>query len=124
MARCYTGPPKLPTFNLTVDVWINFNGIWVNPPAVPKSYSSLAQLTLGERTFGINALTYSAFILLPKLTDIHYARAGGGSDYIECPAGSARFYKVMGVDDVGRGFQNEYRQCTVVMTAPIPDPLP
>ena len=123
MARCYTGPPKVPTFNLTVDVWVNFAGIWVYPPVVPKTYSSVAQLTLGERTFGINALAYQAFILFPKLTDIHFNRGAFGVDIIECPAGSGRCYQVYHVDDVGKGFLNEYRQATCTMIAPYPVPL-
>ena len=43
------------------------------------------------------------FLRLPALTDIRPA------DQIECPAGSGRLYSVRWVDDVHKGFVNEYR---------------
>jgi hypothetical protein len=50
-----------------------------------------------------------AEVLFPKLTDIRAIWNGVGTDIIELPAGSKRFYSVIHVDDVGKGFSNEYR---------------
>jgi len=48
-------------------------------------------------------------LLLPKETDIRDRFNDGGQDAVECPAGSLRFYSVVYVDDIGKGFDNEHR---------------
>jgi hypothetical protein len=48
-------------------------------------------------------------LLLPMRTDIRASWNGASEDLVEVPAGSLRFYGVYWVDDVGRGFLNEYR---------------
>jgi hypothetical protein len=59
----------------------------------------------------------SMHIALPKLTDVRGPQdMGGDPDQIECPAGTGRFYNVWFVDDVGKGFPNEYRIAGVVAT--------
>jgi hypothetical protein len=124
MARCYTGPPRLPTFNLACNIWINFVGIWVYPPLIAPTYITVCQFQLGERTYGFPGFGSRAFILLPAATDVHFARGGPGLDYIECPAGSGRVYLVADVDDVGKGFLNEYRQVDCSKVPPFPVPWP
>jgi hypothetical protein len=66
------------------------------------------------------------FLLLPPGTDI---RSGvlGTADDVEVPAGSGRFYEVEFVDDVGKGFANEYRVALLIQTTawgawPLPYP--
>lgn len=48
-------------------------------------------------------------LLLPKLTDIRGPQDDTSADVVECPAGSGRWYFVVAVDDVAKGFSNEYR---------------
>ena len=120
MGRCFVGPPKVPTFNLTVNLWQNQFGA---PPFIGVPLVITGALVLGERVgiFGLG--TRQVYLLVPKLTDIHHARVLGGTDYVEVPAGTLRFYRVDQVDDVGRGYPNEYRQATILMVPPVPDPL-
>lgn len=50
------------------------------------------------------------YLLLPALTDIRDAAcASGYTDIVEVPDGSGRWYSVEYVDDVAKGFTNEYR---------------
>lgn len=48
-------------------------------------------------------------LLLPKLTDVRGPQDSVGPDLAEVPAGSGRWYQVTCVDDVAKGFTNEYR---------------
>jgi hypothetical protein len=52
---------------------------------------------------------HERFLLCPKLTDIRARWNNVLADIVEFPAGSKRFYGVVDVDDVGKGFANEYR---------------
>jgi hypothetical protein len=49
------------------------------------------------------------YLLLPPHTDIRTAILRGWYDVVECPAGSSRWYITIFVDDVGKGFPNEFR---------------
>jgi hypothetical protein len=50
-------------------------------------------------------------LYLPALTDIRDLSCNGGNtDVVEVPAGSGRWYYVGQVDDVAKGFSNEYRR--------------
>lgn len=120
MRCCPSGPPRPPTFNLLCNIWWGYFGIV--PPAIPFNLVSLCQLQLGERVTSTPTIM-TRFLLLPKLTDIHYLRGGFAPDLVEFPAGSGRFYTVLDVDDVGKGFTNEYRQATMNRNV-LPFPLP
>lgn len=48
-------------------------------------------------------------LLLPKQADVRGPQDAVSSDMVECPAGSGRWYYVIAVDDIGKGFQNEHR---------------
>lgn len=65
-------------------------------------------------------------IALPALTDVASARGlpFPFNDLIECPQGSGRFYEVLFVDDVGKGFANEHRIALVSKVLPWPIPTP
>lgn len=52
-------------------------------------------------------LIYS--LLLPPGTDVRDFSTSITPDVVECPSGSGRWYGVFSVDDVGKGFPNEYR---------------
>ena len=111
----------IPTFNLTCNVYR-----WILPPG-PLSVVSLSpdcNLAFSRRAAtGIldssDTIDYQGimFLLVPKLTDIRsqvcYSAVSDKTDLIECPAGSGRIYAVQSVDDVGKGFANEFR-CAVI----------
>jgi hypothetical protein len=63
-------------------------------------------------------------LLLPSRTDVRDFAATTGFDIIECPAGTLRYYGVTWVDDVGRGYANEYRFAAMVKFGPWPTPYP
>ena len=99
-------PYVLPTFNLAVNIWLPPA---VFPPVGVPAVATIGNLTPGRRVTETNQVVIGAtYLLLPALTDV---RLGG---VVECPAGSARHYKVMFVEDLGKGFPNEHR--FVIMT--------
>ena len=102
----------LPTFNLDVNLW--------TAPAVvtaPPTRTFKAGLARGERvielfpayTVGYYSYRSPMQLLCPKGTDIYPNEPGAFADLVEVPAGSGRYYAVWYVDDVGKGFPNEYR---------------
>jgi len=101
----------LPDFNLTCDI---YTGPWLTKVF---RLSSDCNLAIGRRVMFIpfdwanQAPTYAPLsqLLLPPLTDVQDASVTGEPDIIECPAGSGRWYRVAGVDDMGKGFPNEHR---------------
>lgn len=141
-------PFILPTFMVDVNIWNN--ALVSGAPTIQTK----GNLSPGRRVnvvstplltnAQINAAVgvgYYMELLLPKLTDVRGLQNNGVESVVECPAGSARFYLVVWVDDVGKGFANEHRmallaQCNftmvtaTVLTAtfgaipPWPSPLP
>jgi len=77
-------------------------------PIPSPSGTTLAQRITSATYFG-RFLT----LLVPKLTDIRPPGLSSGTnvwgDLVEVPAGSSRWYMVIQVDDVGKGFPNEHR---------------
>ncbi len=63
-------------------------------------------------------------LLLPAGSDIRDYSTSSGDDFAECPSGSGRLYRVKYVDDVARGFPNEYRIAFVIKYVPWPTPNP
>lgn len=104
----------IPTFNLECNVW----HAAAYPPAPPAIAGQPCALMHSKKNpldlsvaYGITATpfyAYPMFLLLPALTDVR-DQSVGGVDVIECPAGSGRFYFVNNVDDVAKGYVNEYR---------------
>ncbi len=102
---------SVPTFNLSVNLWSAPTKV-----AMAPTRSFLANLTLGRReaySAGVwgdpGYTTFSMFLLCPKLTDIFPSDVAVWGDVVEVPAASGRYYIVACVDDVAKGFQNEYR---------------
>jgi len=103
----------IPTFNLTCNI---FDG-GVIPPLPPVRLTSPCNLSVGRSVrlgsaIGFFNTAYGAMVLLvPALTDIRDAQSNSGplGDLVEVPAGSGRVYYVSYVDDVGKGFPNEFR---------------
>jgi hypothetical protein len=54
------------------------------------------------------------YVLFPQGSDVRDISCGSGSDLLEVPAGSGRWYLVVYVDDVAKGFTNEYRSASVI----------
>lgn len=119
---------RVPTFNLAVNIW---NVLVALPPVPAPDVITVGQLawdSVGGRMFLPRAAatrpTHSLALRLPFGTDVRYATMTGGVDStVEVPAGSGRYYVVYVVDDVAKGFANEYR---VAMVSPVaaPSPLP
>jgi hypothetical protein len=112
----------IPNFNLNVNIW---TGPPIFPPVGAPRVATTCNLTPGRRVMqdstGFNALME---ILLPALTDIRGGNSATGSDVVEVPAASGRYYKVLSVDDIGKGFGNEHRIAWIAQSAGFITPIP
>lgn len=120
---------RLPTFNLEV-------GIWHDPhlPGVdPEDDIVIGQLRWMGRgpaetvnTLDNASWQFGATLLVPAGTDLrdHYVLGAPRPDVVEVPIGTGRFYFVAYVDDVARGFPNEYRFACLFKRADLLWPIP
>jgi len=105
-----------PTFNLLCNIFTVASG------AHTFRLDSVCNLAFGRRvTERISTpagpfenISLSPTLLLPAETDIRDTSCGGEGDLVEVPAGSGRFYSVNGVDDAGKGFDNEHRVAILI----------
>jgi hypothetical protein len=129
----------VPQMPLAVNIWRTrtAGGAYGAPDVV-----TVGNLSPGKRVFatlllqtaGGNNNPLPVELLLPKGTDIRARWNNTLPDTCEVPAGSLRFYDVLWVDDVGKGFANEYRIALILfcnnnsLSAPfgntVPLPLP
>jgi hypothetical protein len=118
---------SLPTMNLTVNIWRR-----IVFPGAP-TYIVAGNLQYGRRyannSFGVappgpDAYPPTMSLLLPPRTDVQDAVSAPDGDIVEVPAGTGRYYEVIGVDDVGRGFPNEFRLALLTKFPPWPAPIP
>jgi len=112
-----------PVFNLTANVWRAASDPDVDPPDVVTECQLRAA---GKQSTGQDAAHDWVFlwaVLVPKDTDIR-DWASGSRDYIEIPAASGRMYRIEMVDDVGKGFTNEYRTGFIQKETGWPAPIP
>jgi hypothetical protein len=103
----------LPNFNLAVDI---YQGPWVGRVF---RLSTVGNLSTGRasRSSSLDDIGFPGILgtdrnlLLPAGTDIRDLACGLSYPYdiVEVPAGSGRWYAVGIVDDVAKGFANEYR---------------
>lgn len=113
---------KLPTFNLLC----RFGAIVLLGPPYwapgPRVSNQPCQLTWGRRVNtssgvpggGFTDLQYVMSLLLPPLVDIRGPQDTTNMiDAVEVPQGSGRWYQVIAVDDVGKGFANEHRSAAL-----------
>lgn len=113
---------RTPAFNLTCNIYdgsgVNYPPLyWVGgTPRISGQACALSHGRLSSRVSsqGGNFLQVPVTImqlLLPKGTDVRGVESNiaYGLDQVECPVGSGRFYCVTSVDDVGKGYANEYR---------------
>jgi len=130
-----------PAFNLTCNVWHDYTH--VAPAYAAPDATFACNLSPGRRVIvsaggNVTQLNprFAMELLLPKRSDIRAAwNAIATEDLVEVPAGTNRWYAVSAVDDVGRGFTNEYRLALIyvvpgpitftdVGAVPYPVPLP
>jgi len=113
----------VPSFPLTCNLFTS-GGV---PPARPR-ITPLCYLRLLKNAMLVSSApgTGSRPMLLgtPKGTDVRSALSSTGADTVEVPANSGRLYKVQMVDDIAKGFANEYRAAAIVQMNPQPTPLP
>lgn len=101
----------LPDFNLSCDV---YTGPWLTKVF---RFSVSCNLAIGKRSAffstdwgaGAPGVHPLPTLLFPAGTDVRDASCTGTQDIVEVPAGSGRWYQVLGVDDSGKGFANEHR---------------
>lgn len=126
MGCCSKGPPAVPMFPLTFNVWYGTGGL--GPPVGPPAQAAVpCQHVLGELYYfngaGVVGLATS-FLKMSKAIDLQWARPALGQDLVECPAGSGLYYAVLYVANMARGFTNEHRVATITPVGPFPAPLP
>lgn len=110
-------PYSPPTFNLICDIYsIPLPATFGEREYRQSSECQLAPPTRGAGSFpsvgSITGMTQSFYwsVRFPALTDVRDPSVDlTRTDFIECPAGSGRWYFVCIVDDVAKGFPNEYR---------------
>jgi hypothetical protein len=113
----------LPTFNLTCDIYDN-GGVF--PPVAAPRLTPVCNLAFGRRVNVLSTggttvpglLVIGVSLLLPPLTDVRGQQdAAVQPDYVQCPAGSGRWYQVQVVEDIGKGFANEHRSAALYIVA-------
>jgi len=122
---------KVPTFNSFANVW-HGQTTQANPVGAPDLLVQCQLRWCGRGPTEALRPNDQAWqqgwqILFPKLTDIrdvYNAALFDRWDTIEAPAGSGRYYGVQNVDDVGKGFTNEYRIAYVHKIGVWPTPIP
>lgn len=111
----------LPKFNLVCDIYSGIVGAFPplalagGTPRIAAQTCALAHGRLAAHVHdsGTGFATVpipTMSLLLPKGVDVRGRESWGAAlDQVECPPGSNRWYCVTGVDDVGKGYPNEYR---------------
>jgi hypothetical protein len=116
---------RVPNFNLTCNVWHAQLLPPVGPPDIAALPCQLAADHIIEQPIGViaNTVIHGMFIRVAARTDLRGRSSTTGPDTIECPAGTGRYYSAAVVDDVARGFPNEYRSAFVTQYQ-FPTPIP
>jgi hypothetical protein len=106
---------SVPTFNLVCNV---FTGPFL--AKVLRIANLPCNLAVGRRTNAYQPAfqtdtggASSPMLLVPARSDLRDNGCVGGYDVVEVPAGTGRFYALVQVDDMARGFPNEYRIATM-----------
>lgn len=114
-----------PDFNLTCNVYTAAN--FLMPARIAGQACQLRSpqhVHEGSVSTSGAGLTFAMHLLFPVGTDIRDNFQVAGHDGIECPAGSGCQYQVLSVNDVGKGFTNEYRLAIASKTGVWPTPIP
>lgn len=111
-----------PVFNLFCNI---YTMVPPNTPAIPAGSPRLehqaCQLTYGRRvnvistggTTAAGVIVLTMNLLLPKGVDIRGPQDTVSADMVEVPEASGRWYAVVAVDDIGKGFNNEHRSASI-----------
>ncbi len=107
---------RLPEFPITCDV---YTGPWLTKVFRSTIDCNLAQGRRGtvlpdeEITTSVQK-TGPMYVLFPPLADVRSLVQGiPHNDLLELPSGSGRWYIVLYVDDVAKGFANEHRYAMI-----------
>ena len=118
---------QLPNFNITVNIWT----VGMNPATTPPRVSGApANLAWGKRvstmstggTGSAGVLVSTMTLLIESTCDIRGRQATGGSDTVEIPAGSGRYYVCETADYIGYGFPNQHKGAVVSQRFPFKTP--
>lgn len=109
---------SVPAFNLLCDLWtgpwltkvLRLSGVQCNLQMSPRREVGPAYYEDADAA----RLNGPLYLLLPSRTDVRSPTFTGVADVVECPSGTGRWYAVTFVDDVGRGFSNEFRLAQMV----------
>lgn len=113
---------KIPEFNLLCDIYE------IGPTSNTFRLQSVCALIMGPlRRFPTTGAAgapgaggYTPILALPALTDIRDGSCQLVSNLVDVPAGSGRWYISLMVDDVAKGWPNEYRIATLAKTWKFP----
>jgi len=104
---------QLPNFNITVNIWTGPNAPPFGAPRVAAAPANLAwgkrvssMSTGGTSTAGILVSTMT--LLLEATCDVRGFLSSTGSDCVEVPSGSGRYYRVWFADFIGIGSTNQH----------------
>jgi hypothetical protein len=129
---------RTPSFNLVCNIWTRSDvpaGAITAAPAAPPRITPDCQLRHpGKQSTAQDELRWWAFsaeLLLPAGTDVRDdftldpgLAVTNQPDFVEVPAGSGRWYTVVQVEDVAKGFPNEYRVAMIFKNKNWPVPTP
>lgn len=117
---------RLPTFNLRCNIGPSGAGPVSWPPAPyvgpPRLANQVCALVFGKRvnvassggTGGQGYPVVCMSLLLPPHVDVRAQQSlDRWPDAVEVPAGSGRWYGVLDVDDIGKGWPNEHRTASL-----------
>lgn len=115
-----------PQFPLLANVWHTGNPV-TDPPDLANIKAEL-RATVTHRqvtsTLTLNRGNITRFIYFEKHTDVRAIWPSGFGDVVELPAGSRRYYDIVDVEDVAKGFPNEFRIAAVTVTTNVTPPWP
>lgn len=118
----------IPNFNITADVYdaAASPAVAVYRLTTPCNLQFARKVNPGSAASPANTPVWEAtiFLLVPALTDIRDRFCPGSEDWVEVPSGTGRWYRVVCVDDVGKGFPNEYRVAILCKDYGWPQPIP
>lgn len=119
-------PYSLPAFNLLCHI---YDGPWLTKVFRLEAPCNLAWgrrvQAFASEVFEpeVQPASVSMILLTPAGTDVRATVPSGMGDVVEVPAGSGRWYGVVAVDDLGKGFANEHRGAVINQVSQHLDPV-
>jgi hypothetical protein len=122
---CCQHSHKKPALPLTCNIWRAAAGP-PNPPLLTVNCQllwSASHLAIAVVPGTVNT-AFLRFLYLPSGTDLRPTQMPNPGDVVEVPAGSGRFYTCVALDDVAKGFPNEFRLGVLQPQGNWPFPIP